>query len=583
MLIRTAEELRNSISKINLGSPIGVDIETTGLDPYFADIRTIQIATKDEVYVIDLFAIKPVIAGELLRPIFTDPKTIKILHNAKFDLKFIKHQLNIDVDPIFDSYIASLVLEAGVSQKKGFHGLEQTVSRYCGIDISKEQQRSDWSGELTAEQVEYAAKDAEVLLPLREEMIKHIVRLQLVQVAKLEFDAVLPVVWLELCGFYLNTDAWMKNAEENIAKAQPHAEAIFKELEPYIKQQSLFNDAPVNLDSTVQVREYFKLAGVPMPTSTKEFMLRPLAEKYPIVNHLLEYRGYWKAGKDFGAKWLECVNPKTGRIHPSFMSIGAETGRMSCSHPNIQQCPADKATRNCFQAEEGNTLVSLDYSQIELRILAELAKDKNAIEAFKSGVDFHAAMASKAFHISIDKVTSEERSFAKRLNFGIPYGIGASRFAMQSGIQQTEAQLIMNNFFQAVPQEKRWLDYQKYAILKNRYTRSMSGRMARYEFDDADPAQRSQAQRNACNFPIQATSADILKRALRLAYERTKEYHNIVKMVNVVHDELNFEIKEDRAGSLATIIHKAMVDAGEEFLKLVPVKVDTKISRYWEK
>lgn len=583
MLIVEEEVLRKSISSLKFGSPLGLDIETTGLDPHTSEIRTIQLSDGRVTLVIDVGKLGCEAAARALRPVFEDPRTIKVLHNAKFDLKFIKHHLKTDVEGIFDTMISSILLEAGIPRPKGWHSLAQVAARYLGTEISKTEQRSNWSGELTAEQIAYAARDAEVMLPLREAQVAKLRQMGLVRAAKLEFDAVLPVAWLELSGFYLDLDQWLAVAAENRLKAAREAAVISDFLRPHVRQQTLFGEIGVDLNSIKQIREYYTAAGVPMPDSTKEWVLEPLAAEYPAVRALLNYRGFDKAANSFGENWRAFINPATGRIHADFRQLGAETGRMSCSNPNLQQCPSDAAHRNCFKAEEGRTLVSLDYSQIELRILADLASDQNAIEAFRSGVDYHRAMAAGVFRVPLEKVDHEQRSFAKRLNFGIPYGIGPTRFAMQCGILVTEAQLIMNDYFRAVPRIKRWLDYQKLQILRHRSTRSASGRLVTYEFDDADGASRSMAQRNACNFPIQATSADILKRALRLVYDRLRDYQRSVLLVNVVHDEINLEVRDTLVEEVGAIVHQAMIEAAEEFIREAPVKVDMKVSKYWSK
>ncbi len=581
--IERAEELSRSLSKLNQQSPLGVDCETTGLDPFTSIIRTIQISDGKFTLVIDVRKIGNLSAAYLLEPILTNPKQIKIFHNSKFDLKFIKHHLNLDVEGIYDTFLASQIIECGVTKPKGYHGLEQVAPRYTDKILDKTEQVSDWSGELSQSQLKYAAEDAECLLAIREAQIEILKNLNLVRCAKLEFDAVLPIVWLELSGFHLDIDQWMSIAEENKKEADKVAESIYMELLPHMPQGNLFGADHINLDSWQQVDRYFRLAGVPMPAKTKEWMLLPLVDKYPIVQKLLDYRGFHKSYTSFGEKFKEFINPVTGRIHSNFFQIGAETGRMSSSEPNLQQLPSETNHRKCFKAGDGNKLLGFDFSQIELRILADLSKDKVAIKAFQSKVDYHRAMAAQVFKKNIEDVDSEERSFAKRLNFGIPYGIGAARFAMQASIPEIEAQMIMNNFFSTVKQEKRWLDYQKYNILKTKTSRTASGRMWLADFDEADWQSRSKAQRNALNFPIQGSSADILKRSLRLVYDRTKLYHDDLKLVNVVHDELDFEIKEDLINEVGDIIHKAMVEAGQEFIKSVEIVVDRKISDVWAK
>src|SRR5206468_4508762 len=175
----------------------------------------------------------------------------------------------------------------------------------------------------------------------------------------------------------------------------------------------------INLDSQVQVSDALVGLGVPMPDTTRAWQLQPLANQYPVVAKLLEYRGVAKSLSSFGENILEFIEPATGRVHADFRQIGAPTGRFSCSNPNLQQIPHETVYRRCFRAPEGRKLVIADYSQIELRILADFSEDKNFIDAFVSGADFHAATAAQIFRIKPEDVTAEQRTFAKRLNFGV--------------------------------------------------------------------------------------------------------------------------------------------------------------------
>lgn len=580
-----AEVLRTEIQKFYNNAPKGLDTETLGLDPHLAKLRTVQLAQPDtDTLVIDVAKIGEKAVTEYIKPVLSNKDAVKILHNAKFDCKFIKKHLGLDVDTVFDSFLGSIIIEAGVPTPRGYHGLGQVGERYTGTPVDKTEQKGDWSGELTESKLQYAAKDADILLPIREAMIPKLAKDGLIRVAKLEFDAVQPLAWLELSGFYLNMQQWIPLAAINRKKAQEAADKIYAILEPYVDQPGLFGPININLNSHEQVRELFERAGVTLPESTKAFELIPLADKYELVALLLEFRKHDKAATSFGESFIEFINPVTGRIHADFRQIGAETGRMSCNNPNLQQIPADKEHRSCFQAEEGNSLLSADYSQIELRILADLSGDPNAIQAFREDkVDFHTAMASKAFKVKVENVTPEERTFAKRLNFGIPYGVGAKKFSQQVNLPIHEGEMIMKEFFKAVPKEKKWLEYQKWRVLKEKNARSVAGRLVRYQFEDDDWTKKSQAQRFACNFPIQASSADMLKLALRYVYDRTKPYHDHVKLVNVVHDEINLEVPDRLIDTLSPIVQTAMLDAANHFMTECPVKVDPKVSKIWQK
>lgn len=584
ILVERESELKDIFTNDEV---LGLDTETTDLDPYTGKLRLVQLSNGSETMVIDVFKTGKESVGKFLRPILENPDRKKALHNAKFDLGFIKHHLNIDVEGIYDSFIASTLLRAGEKFEKGerdgYHGLEQVAKRYCDIDLSKELQASDWSGVLSEEQLKYAAKDAEALLPVREAQINELKLNKLTKAAKLEFDAILPVAWEELSGFYLDIEEWMALANKHELLAAEAESKIFAELEPYIEQGSLFDDIKINLDSWQQIQKYFRLAGVPMPDSTKEHFLTPLTNEYPIVQWLLDYRGHTKAYGTFGETFKEFINPVTGRIHCNIFQLGSITGRMSAYNPNMSQIPADKEHRSCFKAEKGSSIVSFDFSQEELRILADYSQDKEFIKLFWAGKDFHTVTASRVFKKPVDQVTEEERYLSKRISFGAAYCAGPGKLSMIANIPFNEAKLIIKLYFDTFKGVKRWMDYQKVKVLETKSARSMSGRMAKYTNDLTDQADRAQMERYSVNFPIQATGADILKLALRKVYEVCKPYGKDIKLVNVVHDELDLEIKDNLIPEVSPLIKQAMVEAGEHFVQSVPIVVGEKISKVWVK
>jgi DNA polymerase-1 len=318
-----------------------------------------------------------------------------------------------------------------------------------------------------------------------------------------------------------------------------------------------------------------------MPESTRAWQLQPLAEKYAVVAKLLEYRGVQKSATSFGENFLEFVEPKTGRIHADFRQIGAPTGRFSCSNPNLQQIPHDDAYRKCFRADEGRTLVIADYSQIELRILADFSGDEKFIEAFRSGTDFHTITAAQVFNAKPEDVSSDQRSFAKRLNFGIVYGVGASRFGMMTGLSQTDAENTMRRYFSTYRKLDAYLRNSGHSVITDRTARTKSGRLLRLNFDENDRQAVGAARRYGVNMPIQGTSADILKRALRLLHNAISG--TSAKLVNIVHDEIIVECNANEVEQARTTLEKAMVDAATEFVNSVPVKVDSRVSPVWAK
>jgi DNA polymerase I-like protein with 3'-5' exonuclease and polymerase domains len=372
-LITTPEQLRAAVEELSQHPVLGFDTETTDLDPYKGRLRLAQFATADGVRVIDLdcFAGDDPTKGDALkhnealaplRQLLSAPRPIKIAHNAKFDSKWVKLKLGVEVNGIFDTLLASQIVSAGDTEDR--HGLDVVVARYLNETVDKAERLSDWSGELSESQLEYAARDATVLPPLREKLIERLRADALLKVAQLEFECVLPIAAIELSGFYLDEHRW----REQMVVIERQRATLANDLQDMLSEESaqgsLFGGPTrdeVNIDSHVQLTRALKRLGVPVPDSTRNWKLQPLAAEYPVVAKLLEYRTVQKALTSYGENILHEISPVTGRIHADFRQIGAPTGRMACSNPNIQQVPHAIEYRRCFRAPEGRKLVISDY------------------------------------------------------------------------------------------------------------------------------------------------------------------------------------------------------------------------------
>jgi len=276
------------------------------------------------------------------------------------------------------------------------------------------------------------------------------------------------------------------------------------------------------------------------------------------------------------------INPTTHRLHADFRQIGAPTGRFSCTNPNIQQVPHAVEYRRCFSGHpKGRKLVIADYSQIELRILAEFSGDQGFIEAFNSGADLHRVTAAQVFNVAVDQVSKEQRDFAKRLNFGVVYGIGAQRFSIMTGVGVPEAENVLRKYFSTYRGLDNYLREAANRAVREKQSRTASGRLVRFRFDEQDRQQISMTQRNGKNTPIQGTSADILKRALRLLEDDLRG--TSAKIVNIIHDEIVVEVDAGEAQDIALRVERVMCAAGQEYVRAVPVKVETEIADEWVK
>jgi DNA polymerase-1 len=582
-LITTAEGVRRAVEQLSSHTVVGLDTETTELDPYRGRMRLVQLAASDGVRIVDLDHFGGDLAAnpdlQPLRELLAATRPVKVAHNAKFDAKWIKNRLGIELGSVFDSFLASQLISAGNSDER--HGLSPVSERYLGTGVDKAEQLSNWGGELSETQLQYAATDAAVMLPLREAILKRLQSDGLENCARLEFQCVLPITQLELNGFFLDADRWREQLQFVEKERERLADELQEMLSAGAVQGSLFGRAEINLDSHTQVTDALAGLGISLPDGTRNWKLQPLAAQYPVIAKLLEYRTVQKALTSYGETMLAEISPATGRIHADFRQIGAPTGRMACNNPNIQQIPHGLEYRRCFRAPEGRKLVIADYSQIELRILAQFSEDRGFMDAFNSGADLHRTTAAEVFGCALDQVTADQRSFAKRLNFGVVYGIGAQRFAMLTGLDNTQAEDLLRKYFATYRQLDAWLRDASNRAVRDAGIRTASGRLVKFRFDPQDRQAVSGVQRGGKNAPIQGTSADILKRALRLLHDRLRGTDAMI--VNVVHDEVVVECDAASAESTAENVRTALTEAGQEYVTRVPVNVDVELADEWVK
>jgi DNA polymerase I-like protein with 3'-5' exonuclease and polymerase domains len=579
-LITRAEEIRAAVAALGAEPALGFDTETTGLDPLQSRLRLIQLATPQSSYVFDLFqlpapALAPVLA------LLSAPRPLKVAHNAKFDAKFLSHHTATQLDGIFDTYLASLLVSAGSESDR--HSLEAVANRHLNEQLDKAAQLSDWSGELSEGQLEYAARDAAVLLPLAEKLRGRMEEMDLLVAAALEFDCIMPIARMELAGVSLNAECWRAQVAR-VRESYRAAEAVLQsELGTTSPQLSLFGTeapTPINLDSPAQVREALARLGIQVE-DTREWRLHRLAREHPVVQHLLDYRGLSKALSSYGEGMLEYINPVTGRIHADFRQIGTPTGRITCSSPSLQQVPHSIEYRSCFRAPEGRRLVIADYSQIEMRILADFSRDPALLAAFESGADLHRATASQMLSIALDAVTPRQREQAKGLNYGIIYGMGAEGLAARLEISTVEAEGLIARYFAAYPRVDRWLREAAERAVETGLSRTASGRMWIFRLDPLDRQQLGQLKRVGKNAPIQGTASDLFKRALKLVDDALVTRDAAV--INCIHDEIVVECDASLADQIAGLLAEKMVEAAKEFLPAVPVTVETAIADAWVK
>src|ERR687893_899483 len=573
-LITSTEDLTAVAKSLRDAEAIGVDIETTALSPRDGKVRLLQLATPDETFVVDVLEAPDL--SPLAEVLENGP--VKTLHNAKFDFQFLQALHGISLSPVFDTMLAAQVLSGG--NYAASYSLEAVAERYLDEVLDKSEQRSDWSGELSESQLEYAARDARVLVSLRERLAEALESEELGRISDIEFAAVASIAGMELAGVKLDVARWKElelTVRERRDKAAEHLESFFPPPEGVLPLEGL--GPRLNLNSPKQITDAFRTLGIELP-DTKVWTL--LKVDHPAARALLEYRELQKKLGTYLETYPSFIHPKTGRIHANFPQCRVPTGRLACTSPNIQQIPHEDEFRSCFVAEQGHTLVIADYSQIELRILAEVSGDPEFVRAFREGDDLHRLTAATMFGVDQDEVTKEQRSAAKRINFGLMYGRGAKSLSAQLGTDEDRARGLIDEYFANYPKVRQYLQGTASRALRDRTLRTLTGRVRKFgDTSGLGSVERGAMRREAMNYPIQGAASDIAKLALAYVREELEEFD--ARLINSIHDEFVVECAEEIAPVVAERTRAGMIRAGEEILEKVPVEVEVAISPEWRK
>lgn len=582
----TSESRSDEVVKNELANQpiLSLDVESDGLDPHTLKLLLVQVGIPGKAFVFDAK-----LDLTSLKLLLEDTKILKLVQNGKFDYSALKVVKGIEIHNMFDTMLTERLLTVGMERE---NSLLDLANKYIGIQLDKDWGSLNWyasakNGTFSDSQLRYAAVDVVVLFPIYEKQQEALQKERLERVAQLEFDLMPVVAEIEIRGSKIDVNKWRENLAVLSQRRNELAKQIQEELRPYfnVRQMDLFGQTAdvVNLNSPSQVIDAFKKLGLDIP-STGEAILATL--DHPVAKLLLQYRENEKLLTAFGENLLDKIHKKTGRIHPDFMQIGADTGRFACSNPNLQQIPADSAFRSCFIPEPGYKFVVADYSQIELRIMAELSQDPVFLEAFRNNEDLHTLTASQMYGIPREQVDKKMRFNAKSINFGLMYGRGANSLSIQLGVSAEEAEKLLEKYFATYKKVKAWLDKVGREAVKKGYSTTLSGRKRWYrELDPGDPGYQravSHIERQGKNTPIQGTSADMTKFALVGIYNALKEGRYDAFPIHTVHDEIVVEVREDQSEAIREIVEREMIKSGQMLLKLVPVKAEVKISSVWE-
>ncbi|NWJ63402.1 DNA polymerase I [Vibrio parahaemolyticus] len=514
---------------------------------------------------------------EQLKPILEDDAQAKVGQNLKYDASVLA-RYGIEMKGIkYDTMLASYVYNS----VGGKHDMDSLALRFLQHScISFEQIAGKGKNQLTFNQIEleqaspYAAEDADVTLRLHNRLFANIEQDEKLKSVYEEIEMPLvPVLSrIERTGVLIDD---MKLSAQSVEIAARLEELEQKAYE--IAEQEFNMNSPKQLQTIL-----FEKMGLPVvkktpsgTPSTNEEVLQELALDYPLPKLILEYRGLAKLKSTYTDKLPKMINPSTGRVHTSYHQAVTATGRLSSTDPNLQNIPIrneeGRRIRQAFVAPAGYKVLAVDYSQIELRIMAHLSGDQALLDAFRDGKDIHAATAAEIMGVSIDQVSSEQRRRAKAVNFGLIYGMSAFGLAKQLGIPRGEAQAYMDKYFERYPGVMQYMEDTRSAAADKGYVETIFGRRLHLpEIKSRNGMRRKAAERAAINAPMQGTAADIIKKAMLLVDQWIQEEGNgRVKLLMQVHDELVFEVEESSLSEIESKVQKLMESAAELKVPLV--------------
>lgn len=603
-------------------------MEGSGLDPYTAKLLLVQIATPESVYVINVGRVENSTLLSLFQMI-EDEKIICIAHNVKYEIKMLYHNLGILLTNVFCTMIAETLQFAGVS--KPYYSLREIAFKYLGVELEKGI-RGQFEGKedynFTEEQIVYAAIDAIILPPIYEAQAKLLAEKQGADVWNLEMKLAPVVAMMEYTGVLLDADTWKKLARASEQRAEECALTIknylaknFKKLagtysngleaatnlqmpvkqmrkakketlEALTSPDEILNILvpEINLNSSKQARYILNKLGVKTKSSSQKELQKFKGHEF--IDMLLAYRKAVKAGSSFGDEFIFAINPVSGRIHSEFNQVRAATGRFGSSGPNLQNIIALLKYRKCFLARDGYKLATSDYSQIELRIMAEVSGEPLMMEAFKNGEDLHKLTASIIFEVPLEKVTATNRRRAKNVNFAVIYGTTAWGLRYNFGWPIEVGQEYLNRFFSKYTRLQEFIWGFGRKVVQHGFSTTIYGRKRYFNIPHLISRKEEglikKIKRQGVNHIIQGSSADMIKLGMVLMFYNNPFDEDFTRPDNfrflmTVHDEVVIEYKEDLEEKVEEYIGAMMIAASEPFLTEVPVEFEIKKEKYWSK
>ncbi|WP_418992984.1 DNA polymerase I [Alistipes sp.] len=586
-LVESAEQLRDVVAEIARHDEFCFDTETTGFDIFNDRIVGMSLSVAPhEAWYVPFTEENTARYTEILRPLFEDERIAKIGQNIKFDLMVLR-RLGLSIrGRKYDTMILHYLIDP--ESRHNMNALAEKYLNYKPIEI--ETLIGKGSRQLTMDLVslerckEYAAEDADITLQLKRVLYPMIERIGLEHLYfRIEEPMIEVLADIEMAGVAIDSAALAEYAVELSRKLQ--------ELEAEIRREAA--EPALNINSARQLGEVLfgrmRIAEKPKMTRTKQFCtdedyLQSFAHKHRIVDLILEYRGLKKLLSTYVEALPQLVNRTTGRIHTSFNQAVTATGRLSSTNPNLQNIPVreemGRRIRRAFiPSDDDHLLLSADYSQVELRLMAHLSGDESLIAAFEHGEDIHAATAARLFGKALEEVSSEERRRAKTANFGIIYGISAFGLSQRLEIPRKEAREIIDGYFASYPKVKEYMEQVVEKAKTEGFVSTIFGRR-RYlnDIDSRNAVARGLAERNAVNAPIQGSAADIMKIAMIEVHRRFQSDGIRSRVILQVHDELVVDMLRSEQDQVVRIVTEAMEHAADLKVRLA---VDYGIGTNW--
>lgn len=617
------KETLHRILNLEEGAPIGFDTETSGLDWFSESLTLIQVGNSEWVNVYDVRELPSKAIRYLMELLST--KEI-IAHNAKFDMHFIYEKTGVLLTRVYDTQLGEVLLNAGIMGS--FPHLKDLVKKYSHVELRKEI-RNSFVGNpnvvITPELLDYSASDVIYLNDIRSTQLSELEKRRELEVVRLEMDLMPMVMLMEHTGITLDIPKWQKlmrqaelNVEEYGSKLRAaigecfsttvdkknfpnafEAMAFFK-ITPlyktigYKKELQEITDPDTivqilldsfNINSNIQMPRVMRVMGISVENTNAKYLKRDFKNN-DFAKLLITYREWEKLATSFGENFIELIKPQTGRIHTTLDQLGTSTGRFSSYSPNMQNIKSDTDYRECFKAGPGMKLISADYSQIELRMAAEVTNEEVMLEAFRNGTDLHALTAAAVFEIPFESVEDEQRKKGKSVNFATIYGTSAKGLAYNFAISLAEGVRMLENFRRTYANFSAFVNLAHKQILARGYSVTPLGRRRYFKiprkFEITDTRLKYKVMREGFNHIIQGGCADMLKFAMLYMF-RNNPFGDKFRPLLQVHDELVIEVTDDIVEDAKKFINEEMLAASKLFIKSIPVEVTIKDGDFWRK